>query len=75
MRTSPVYSKSVNITYGCTADAFLAALNSFDSFAPYGVSVVRNIYDSQNKIISTTVGAARIDYIASLQWLRTSYTT
>lgn len=74
-RTTPAYLKQVNISYGCTADTFAAALNSFNSFAYYGVTVVRNIYDSGNRLINSTTGAARIEYIASIQWFRTSYTS
>ena len=61
---------SVNVTYGCNDSAFANALNSFASFNQYGISVVRNIYDNNSKIISTTIGASKIDYVVSIRLLR-----
>jgi hypothetical protein len=64
------YNKKVNVTYGCTASTFLAALNQFDGYSSYQVSVVRTIYDSNNAVINTTASAARIDYTAKIYLLR-----
>lgn len=36
----------------------------------YQTTVTRNIYDAGNNIINTTVGAARIEYLASINLLR-----
>jgi hypothetical protein len=65
---------SVNVTYGCTDVAFASALNSFRSFNVYGISVVRNIYDNSSRIINTTTGASKIDYVVSIRLLRPTST-
>ena len=65
---------SVNVTYGCTDGAFANALNSFASFKPYGITVVRNIYDNTSKLLNTTTGATKIDYVVSIKWLRPNST-
>lgn len=54
------YDVSVNVTYGCSASTFASALNSFDLFSSYAISVNRIIYDASNAILSTTTGAAKI---------------
>jgi hypothetical protein len=60
----------VNVTYGCSATTFLNALNNFNNLQPYVLSVVRNIYDSNGNNLTTTTGAARIDYVTSIYLLR-----
>ena len=65
---------SVNVTYGCNVSAFANALNSFASFKPYGITVVRNIYDNTSKLLNTTTGATKIDYVVSIKWLRPNST-
>ena len=65
---------SVNVTYGCNVSAFANALNSFASFKPYGITVVRNIYDINSKISTTLTGATKIDYVVSIKWLRPNST-
>ena len=64
----------MNVTYGCTDGAFANALNSFASFKPYGITVVRNIYDNTSKLLNTTTGATKIDYVVSIKWLRPNST-
>jgi hypothetical protein len=34
-----LYDVNQNVTYGCTASAFQSALNSFDAFSGYQISV------------------------------------
>ncbi len=63
-------STNTTIAYGCSASAFQDALNLFDSFSKYQTTVTRIIYDASNNVISTTAGAARIEYLASLNLLR-----
>lgn len=81
VRTDPgtgatTYNVNKTVDYGCTDADFQGALNSFDSFSSYQISVVRNIYDSGNNIINTTVGAAKIAYVVSIYILRPAkYTT
>jgi len=65
---------TATVAYGCTDAAFASALNSFRSFSQYGISVVRNIYDSNRRIINTTTGASKIDYVVSIRLLRPNST-
>lgn len=64
------YNKSVNVTYGASASTFYNALSTFNSFSGYNYIVNRYIYDASNNTLQTTTGAARIDYIVSIYWLR-----
>lgn len=64
------YNVNTTINYGCTAEDFQSALNRFDSFSKYQISVDRFIYDSSDTILNTTVGAARIVYVVSFYLLR-----
>lgn len=66
------YNATTNVTYGCTASDFQSALNNFDSFSNYQISVTREIYDANDNIINTTVGAATIIYTVSFYLLRAS---
>ena len=66
------YDKKVNITYGCSSSAFASALNQFDGFKNYQISVIRKIYDINNNILSDTNGANKIDYEVSIYKLRSS---
>jgi len=68
--TTPTYFKSANVTYGCTDTDFATALMSFDGFQYYDITVVRKIYDNTSKLINTTTGAAKIDYVVSINLLR-----
>jgi hypothetical protein len=67
---SPPYSVNTTVAYGCSAQSFQSALSSFNSFSSYGMSVERNIYDSNNNIINTTASASKIDYVVSFYLLR-----
>jgi hypothetical protein len=69
--TTAAYDVNVDVTYGCTADEFKAALNNFDYFEPYAISVVREIYDSSNTLVTDLALAAKINYIVSFVKLRT----
>lgn len=64
------YNVNQKVNYGCSASDFQSALNYFDSFSSYGISVTRNIYDTNNQTLSTTASAARIDYVVSINLLR-----
>jgi len=70
-----IYGVSVNITYGCTASTFQSALNQFDIYSAYAISVVRNIYDASRNILANTTSAASIDYVVSIYKLRASTVT
>ena len=66
------YNVNTTVSYGCTASAFQDALNKFDSFNKYQTTVLnRTIYDANNNVINSTTGAARIEYFASIYFLRT----
>lgn len=64
------YDVTSNITYGCSATAFVNALNNFNSFKPYVISATRNIYDALGNVLSSTTNAVQIDYIVSIYLLR-----
>ena len=64
------YDVKINVTYGCSAADFQSALNNFDGFRPFQISVVRNIYDGSNNSLSSLTGAARVDYVVSFYVLR-----
>lgn len=70
--TTLAYDVNVDVTYGCTADDFKAALNNFDYFSSYAISVTREIYDSGNNIITNIALAAKIDYTVSILKQRAS---
>lgn len=79
-RTDPstglaTYDVSVNVSYGCSASTFAAALNNFDLYSPYAISVTRTIYNANNVNISTLVGASRIEYTVSVGLIRPSTVT
>lgn len=59
-----------NVTYGCSASAFQSALNQFDGFGSFAISVTRNIYDNSNNTLPNTTGAARVDYVVEFYKLR-----
>ena len=67
---STTYDVSVNVTYGCSASTFANALNSFDLYRSYAISVTRIIYDDSNAILSITTGASRIEYTVSVGLIR-----
>ncbi len=64
------YNLNVTIPYACDASTFQWALNNFDSFYPYMISVVRNLYDSSGNLTNTTINATKIDYVVSIFLLR-----
>jgi hypothetical protein len=64
------YSQAANVSYGCSAGTFQNALNQFNTFSSYQISVVQNIYDSNNSTLSNLTGAAQIDYVVSINLLR-----
>jgi hypothetical protein len=64
------YSQAVNVTYGCSATTFQNALNQFNTFNSYQISVVQNIYDINNNTLSNLTGAVQIDYVVSVYLLR-----
>lgn len=66
------YNVNKTISYGCTAADFQSALNAFDSFSNYRISVTRFTYDRSGNEINTTVGANSIVYQVSLLLLRTA---
>ena len=66
------YDKKVNITYGCSSSAFASALNQFDGFKNYQITVTRKIYDINNNLLNDTTGANKIDYEVSIYILRSS---
>ena len=70
--TKITYNANTTINYGCTAADFQSALNSFDSFSSYHISVTRHIYDGSNNEINTTVGASKIVYQVTILLLRTA---
>ena len=74
-KTTVAYDKKVNVTYGCDAATFASALNNFDSFSPYKISVVRTIYDANKNVINNLTGAANVSYVVSLPLLRKVYNT
>lgn len=65
-----VYNVNRTILYGCSAEDFQSALNAFDSFSSYRISVTRFIYDGSDNEIPTTVGASKIIYQVSILLLR-----
>lgn len=65
-----LYQGNATVAYGCSAANFLTALNLFNSFNGYQASVTRAIYDANNNTLNSTAGAARIDYIVSINLLR-----
>ena len=64
------YNVNKTINYGCSAADFQSALNAFDSFSSFSISVTRFIYDASGNEINTTVGAGKIVYQVSLLLLR-----
>jgi len=69
------YNVSANVSYGATSYDFYNVLAKFNSFNGYNYIVNRNIYDANNNTLTNITGAARIDYVVSIYWLRsTSYT-
>jgi hypothetical protein len=79
VRTDPssgsiTYNVNTTVAYACSAATFQNALNNFDSFSPYQISVVRTIYDSTGAVTNDTTVASRIEYVVSIFLLRnTSY--
>lgn len=65
------YNVNRTISYGCSAADFQSALNAFDAFSSYRISVTRFIYDGSGSEILTTVGASSIVYQVSILLLRT----
>lgn len=59
-----------NVTYGCSASDFQWALNRFDGFSSFVISVTRNIYDGSNNTLPNTTGALRVDYVVEIYKLR-----
>lgn len=70
--TKITYNVNTTVDYGCTAEEFEYALNQFDSFSKYQISVTRDIYDGSDNVINTSVGADRIVYTVSFYLLRTA---
>mgnify|MGYP003534498261 CR=1 FL=1 len=66
------YNVNKTINYGCTADEFKAALNSFNSFSPYKITVTRELYDGSNNIVADVASSTKIGYIVSFYKLRTA---
>lgn len=66
------YNVNKTIVYGCSDTDFKNALNSFDSFSSFRISVTRFIYDGSGNEINTTVGASSIVYQVSFLLLRTA---
>ena len=64
------YNKRVNLTYGCSASTFKAAIDAFDTFGGFWTSVTRKIYDINDVELPDTTGAHRIDYLVSVYKLR-----
>lgn len=64
------YDANADVTYGCSDVDFAKALNTFDIFSPYSISVVRTIYDASNNVISTVAGASSIKYVVSVLLIR-----
>lgn len=67
---SVTYTASQTISYGCSAETFRGALNYFDGFYPYRISVERIVYDSDNNTMNTTDNCSRIDYLTSFYLMR-----
>ena len=67
------YDQSVNITYGCSEATFKSALENFDGFKNYQISVVRTIYASNNSVLPDTTDAAKIEYQVSFYKLRSNF--
>jgi hypothetical protein len=70
--TTEAYDVNADVIYGCTASDFASALNKFDIFSPYAISVVRAILDSNNNIITNISIAAKITYTVSVYLVRPS---
>lgn len=66
------YNVNKTILYGCSDTDFKNALNGFDTFSSFSISVTRYIYDGSGNVISTTVGASSIVYQVSFLLLRTA---
>ena len=66
------YEKTVNVTYGCTAAEFKSALEQFDGYKNYVLTVTRAIYDASNNTLADTTNADRVDYTVSIYLLRSS---
>ena len=66
------YNVNKTIAYGCSDTDFKNALNSFDTFSSFRISVTRFIYDGSGSEINTTVGASSIVYQVSFLLLRTA---
>ena len=64
--TAAQYDVNADVAYGCTASEFADALNKFDIFGPYSISVTRTIYNANNVVLSNTTGAAKIVYTVSV---------
>jgi hypothetical protein len=43
-----IYNVNKTVTYGCSASNFQNALNDFNSFSSFFISVTRNVFDSAN---------------------------
>lgn len=63
------YDVSVDIDYNCSADTFKDALNKFDYFNPYSISVDKVIY-TNNSTNSTNLTIIKIEYIVTIRKLR-----
>lgn len=59
-----------NVSYACSADDFRNALNRFDGYSSYNVTVTRNIYDGSDQIITNVSAASKIEYVAEIYRLR-----
>ena len=66
------YDQKTNVTYGCTADQFKTALETFDSYKNKLISVTRHIYDAADNVLPDLTGAAKIDYQVSIELLRST---
>jgi hypothetical protein len=65
----PSYDKNVDVAYGCSADTFTQALNTFDLYSPYAISVTQTIYRNST-VIANLTGATNIVYTVSITLIR-----
>ena len=65
-----LYDEAVNVTYGCTAADFQAALNQLSLWKSYVITVTRTIMDASSNILPDLTGATVVHYDVSAYLLR-----
>lgn len=65
-----IVDQKVNVTYGCTAADFQTALNNFNIWKDYAITVTRTIMGASNNVLPDLTGAAVVHYDVAAYKLR-----